>query len=767
MKKRLLLILALLSPIAHAQVDLNSNRPAPQVKGIVQSVNGGLGVDSSSISLGCPKVTAGVWTINSGNCSGGGVPANTVLVTEGDSVTAGYLLSSPSTQSWPAKLKSLPFFAALPSGNLHNTAVNGSTCASMTARYTASVHPYAPNTTGSPAYLFFMIGRNDIGSESAATLEACIDAYTTTANADGFKTVNMTITPSSLLIVGPVTSQTATITSFSATSGTATFQATNTFSVGQYVYLNPFSFGVPYLNFIGTVQAPTTGSEFTLTTIGTTPMGSISVTGTGTAVAYSSWDSITSAADLVRQQVNTYLLRDTTATLPTIDTASLIANPNDLAAMFDGTHPTAATDSGIAIFVASKLNPSGGELVQQPIPSNYNPIIQGAQTQLRNCTTVPNNAIVGDWTANPYGCIYETPNPIETFIDSFNPNTSLFTPFVVRALNFQLAPSGVQNFIVDALGSHATIGISAPNGFFGGSGSSISPPSGQFVDIYTSGGFGVVRPYDFGSATDIPALLWGSTSCLAPGGSCVVTATPSAVTITQPLTLAITGSTQCLFVNTAGLVGGTPCGSGSVTGGGTPGYYGLWSGATALGNGHIDDGISTASTITMTEPLAIATSALPTQTKMTFTTSHPIVPAAGSAVFGPDATGNFLISENNAAASRACTVLNALCSIAPVSNAVTSATGGSGTGTITCTTAVCTNLRGSYTVAGGTFATGTLLTLVWPTTTTAYACSAIVTNNATGASIGGHSMATATGMTFSSLTAATGLTVAIDYSCQP
>jgi hypothetical protein len=103
----------------------------------------------------------------------------------------------------------------------------------------------------------------------------------------------------------------------------------------------------------------------------------------------------------------------------------------------------------------------------------------------------------------------------------------------------------------------------------------------------------------------------------------------------------------------------------------------------------------------------------------------------------------------------------------PVSNAITSATGGSGTGTVTCATASCTNLRGSYTVAGGTFATGTLLALVWPTTTTAYVCSASVLNNATGASIGYHSIATATGMNITSLTAVTGLSVDIDYSCQP
>lgn len=128
---------------------------------------------------------------------------------------------------------------------------------------------------------------------------------------------------------------------------------------------------------------------------------------------------------------------------------------------------------------------------------------------------------------------------------------------------------------------------------------------------------------------------------------------------------------------------------------------------------------------------------------------------------------------NGTAGSKSCTFnatainLGGVPVIAPISGAVTSATGGSGTGTITCVTAACTNLRGSYTVAGGTFATGTLLTLVWPTTTTAYVCSGSVLNNATGASIGYHSVATATGMTFSSLTAATGLSIDIDYSCQP
>jgi hypothetical protein len=103
----------------------------------------------------------------------------------------------------------------------------------------------------------------------------------------------------------------------------------------------------------------------------------------------------------------------------------------------------------------------------------------------------------------------------------------------------------------------------------------------------------------------------------------------------------------------------------------------------------------------------------------------------------------------------------------PISNAVTSATGGSGTGAVTCVTAACTNLRGTYTVAGGSFTTGTLLTLVWPTTTTAYACNGTALNSSTGASVGYNSVATATGMTVSALTTVAGVTVNIAYNCQP
>lgn len=102
-----------------------------------------------------------------------------------------------------------------------------------------------------------------------------------------------------------------------------------------------------------------------------------------------------------------------------------------------------------------------------------------------------------------------------------------------------------------------------------------------------------------------------------------------------------------------------------------------------------------------------------------------------------------------------------------VSNAITSATAGSGISAVTCTTAACTNLRGTYTMSATAVSAGaTILTLVWPTTTTAYAC-IVSQDGGTIAIAPSHSVATATGMTIASDLAITSGSVGIDYSCQP
>lgn len=121
------------------------------------------------------------------------------LVTAGDSVTAGAFLPFPATQSWPAQLTTLPFFHNR--ATLVNEAVSGSNCAAMTARYTTTVQPFKPNgSTITKSYLTVMIGRNDLGG-TASALEACIDAYVTQANTDGFTVALMTMIPSAMINV--------------------------------------------------------------------------------------------------------------------------------------------------------------------------------------------------------------------------------------------------------------------------------------------------------------------------------------------------------------------------------------------------------------------------------------------------------------------------------------------------------------------------------------------------------------------------------------
>lgn len=65
--KFIIALLLLVSPLT-AQVNLNSSIPAPQVKGVVQTVNGGLGISTVGVT-GCPRVDSGVWSVSPANCA--------------------------------------------------------------------------------------------------------------------------------------------------------------------------------------------------------------------------------------------------------------------------------------------------------------------------------------------------------------------------------------------------------------------------------------------------------------------------------------------------------------------------------------------------------------------------------------------------------------------------------------------------------------------------------------------------------------------------
>jgi hypothetical protein len=209
-------------------------------------------------------------------------------------------------------------------------------------------------------------------------------------------------------------------------------------------------------------------------------------------------------------------------------------------------------------------------------------------------------------------------------------------------------------------------------------------------------------------------------------------------------TQAASSGQNCLQIDTMGFITntGSACssgGGGSVSGG-TAGYAAIFGSAT---------------TITSGVPLANAVSA----------NQYPCSTGAGTGVWNPCSfpTSALVIGTNSSAVPVAATSANVAGVLWTYANN-TSATGGTGTGTVTCLTATCTNLSGSYSVVGGTFTTGTLLTLVWPTTTTAYKCS--VSQNGGAAFYGlGHGVATATGMTITNTVTVTGVTVSFDYTC--
>lgn len=99
------------------------------------------------------------------------------------------------------------------------------------------------------------------------------------------------------------------------------------------------------------------------------------------------------------------------------------------------------------------------------------------------------------------------------------------------------------------------------------------------------------------------------------------------------------------------------------------------------------------------------------------------------------------------------------------SAAITSATGGTGVSAVTCVTASCTNLTGTYSMTATSVTAGVVLTLVWPTTTTAYNCLAAQSDSGTYKQMT-HSVATATGMTVSVGVAVASGTIQLDYECR-
>lgn len=121
------------------------------------------------------------------------------VVFEGDSITSGYGLSSASTEKVSARYAAL---AQAASDTIYNTAVDGSgviATPTLASRYAESVAIHAP-ASGGIAYLFLLVGINDLSAGSTATdIFTALESYATTAISDGFRVIVATVPSSTAL----------------------------------------------------------------------------------------------------------------------------------------------------------------------------------------------------------------------------------------------------------------------------------------------------------------------------------------------------------------------------------------------------------------------------------------------------------------------------------------------------------------------------------------------------------------------------------------
>ena len=156
------------------------------------------------------------------------------------------------------------------------------------------------------------------------------------------------------------------------------------------------------------------------------------------------------------------------------------------------------------------------------------------------------------------------------------------------------------------------------------------------------------------------------TNTVAIGKTATNTASNQTVLGNSSVTsLVLFGSGDGCLSSTSGVVtgSGSACGSG---GGGisglTAGFIPLAGSATTLtANSPFDYGITTASVVTSSKPVAINSSGDPSQIGLTYSSVVPTVGSSTTAVYAVNASGQAEVSEAAAAFSRLCTAANGVC----------------------------------------------------------------------------------------------------------
>lgn len=219
--KRILTLIALLASPLLALAQVNNSG----VKYVATAPSGACSAGALPVQVNLHDIwvcdtSTHLWTQSGGSGSGSSsavaAPAGTKFVFKGDSLTYGYGLATPSTQSYPAQFGGCTTSGSPAtcttssstgksylgtSATVVNLGVPAETCATALANYTAEVHPYCASATPTvPVYLHFEEGINDIPlGTSAADITTCIQSYWAAAVADGCTVTASTLTPTTTL----------------------------------------------------------------------------------------------------------------------------------------------------------------------------------------------------------------------------------------------------------------------------------------------------------------------------------------------------------------------------------------------------------------------------------------------------------------------------------------------------------------------------------------------------------------------------------------